>query len=69
MDERIQVTELCKTKSARKLAEELGVGKTQIQSILKRKIELTIDFELTLDEHRKRLRRITGNEDISDLCL
>ena len=61
--------ELCKTKSARKLAEELGVGKTQIQSILKRKIELIIDFEHNLDGDRKRQRRITRNEDINDLCL
>jgi hypothetical protein len=63
------VIELCKTKSARKLAEELGVGKTQIQSILKRKIELIIDFEHNLDGDRKRQRRITRNEDINDLCL
>jgi transposase len=41
--ERIKVIELCKTKSARKVAEELDVGKTQIQSILKRKIELISD--------------------------
>jgi predicted DNA-binding protein YlxM (UPF0122 family) len=58
-----------KPKSARKLAEELGVGKTQIQSILKRKIELIIDFEHNLDGDRKRQRRITRNEDINDLCL
>jgi hypothetical protein len=31
LDKRIKVIELCKTKSARKVAEELGVGKTQIQ--------------------------------------
>ena len=34
LDERIKVIELCKTKSARKVAEELGVIKTQIKSIL-----------------------------------
>ena len=45
LDERIKVIELCKTKSARKVAEELGVGKTQIQSILKCKIELISNFE------------------------
>lgn len=28
LDERIKIIELCKTKSARKVAEELGVGKT-----------------------------------------
>jgi hypothetical protein len=27
LDQRIKVIELCKTKSARKVAEELGVGK------------------------------------------
>ena len=34
LDERIEVIELCKRKRARKVAEALGVGKTQIQSIL-----------------------------------
>jgi hypothetical protein len=34
LDEQIKVIELCKTKSVRKVAEELGVGKTQIQCIL-----------------------------------
>jgi uncharacterized membrane protein YkgB len=34
LDERIKVIELCKTKSARKVAEELGVGKTQIMLFL-----------------------------------
>ena len=69
LDERIKVIELCKTKSARKVAEELSVRKTQIQSILKRKIELISDFEQNLDGDRKRQRRITGNDDINDLCL
>ena len=44
LDERIKVIELCKTKSAHKVAEELGVGKTLIQSILKCKIEQISDW-------------------------
>ena len=69
MDERIKVIELCKTKSGRKVAEELGVRKTHIQSILKCKIELINDFEQNLDGDRKLQRRITGNEDINAYCL
>ena len=45
LDERIKVIELCKTKSVHKVAEELGVRKTQVQSILKCKIEVISDFE------------------------
>ena len=44
LDERIKVIELCKTKSVHKVAEELGVRKTQVQSILKCKIEVISDW-------------------------
>ena len=37
--------ELSKSKSARKIADEFGVGKTQIQNILKRKAEVLEDVE------------------------
>ena len=37
--------ELSKSKSARKIAYEFGVGKTQIQNILKRKAEVLEDVE------------------------
>ena len=37
--------ELSKSISARKIADEFGVGKTQIQNILKRKAEVLEDVE------------------------
>jgi len=39
------VLELSKSKSARKIAYEFGVGKTQIQNILKRKAKVLEDVE------------------------
>ncbi|XP_053378909.1 tigger transposable element-derived protein 4-like [Mercenaria mercenaria] len=65
----MNVIELSKTKSARQIAEDLGVGKTQIQNILKRKIELISDYENNAPGDRKRIRRCTGNEDVNDLVL
>ena len=45
LDKRIQVIERSKTKSARKIAEEFQIGKTQVQNILKRKADLMADYE------------------------
>ena len=45
LNEKIRVLELSKSKSARKIADEFGVGKTQIQNILKRKAEVLEDVE------------------------
>lgn len=68
LDDRVRVIELSKSKSARKIAMEMGVGKTQIQNIVKRKAEILHDFENNVSGGRKRVRR-TGNEDINDLVL
>lgn len=45
LNEKIRVLELSKSISARKIADEIGVGKTQIQNILKRKAEVLEDVE------------------------
>jgi kinesin family protein 6/9 len=46
----------------------MGVGRTQIMNILKRKSEILDDFKNNMPGSRKRQRRATGNEDINQLC-
>ncbi|XP_045178721.2 tigger transposable element-derived protein 4-like [Mercenaria mercenaria] len=67
LDDRARVLELSKNKSARKIAEEMGVGKTQIQNILKRKAEVLEDIENNVSGDRKRARRVTVHEDVNNL--
>ncbi|XP_053376418.1 jerky protein homolog-like [Mercenaria mercenaria] len=67
LDDRARVLELSKNKSARKLTEEMGVGKTQIQNILKRKAEVLEDIENNVSGDRKRARRVTVHEDVNNL--
>jgi hypothetical protein len=50
------------------VAEEMGVGRTQIMNILKRKSEILDDFKNNMPGSRKRQRRATGNKDINQLC-
>jgi predicted DNA-binding protein YlxM (UPF0122 family) len=47
----------------------MGVGRTQIQQIIKRKSEVLNDYESSVSNDRKRKRHKTGNENINDLCL
>ena len=54
LNEKIPVLELSKSKSARKIADEFGVGKTQIQNILKRKAEVLEDVENNVSGEKKR---------------
>ncbi|XP_050406602.2 tigger transposable element-derived protein 4, partial [Patella vulgata] len=44
----------------------IGVGRTQIQNILKRKAEVLEEFQVCAPD-RKRAKRVTGNEDINTL--
>ena len=55
-------------KSSRDVAQIMGVGRTQIQQIIKRKSEVLDDYESNVSNDRKRKRHKTGNEDINDLC-
>ena len=53
--------------SARKIAEHFGVGRTQIDGILKRKAEVLADYDNNQPSDRKRQIKLTGNEDINTL--
>ncbi|XP_069102035.1 tigger transposable element-derived protein 4-like [Argopecten irradians] len=54
---------------AYKIAEKLGVGKTQIQNLRKRKAELMSDYENNVPSDSKRRRHFTGNEEINESTL
>jgi kinesin family protein 6/9 len=51
-------------KAACKIAAELGVGKTQIQNLRKRKFDILSDYENNVPTTSKRRRYTTGNEEI-----
>jgi IS30 family transposase len=53
-------------KSSRDVAQIMGVGRTQIQQIIKRKSEVLDDYESNVSNDRKRKRHKTGNEEIND---
>jgi kinesin family protein 6/9 len=55
-------------KSSREIAQIMGVGRTQIQTINKRKAEILEDYENNISSDRKRKRHKTGNEEINELC-
>ena len=59
LNEKIRVLELSKSKSARKIADEFGVGKTQIQNILKRKTKVLEDVEYN----------VTGEKNAKNISL
>ena len=54
-------------KSSRQLAEIYGVGRTQVQNILKRKRELTEQYEENANDGRKRQCVSTGNDKLNDV--
>ena len=61
--ERIKVIEINnKNRSACKIVEDLGVYKTQVQNILKRKEEGLEEYENDISGARKRLCRTSENE-------
>jgi IS30 family transposase len=55
-------------KSSRDVAQIMGVGRTQIHQIIKRKSEVLDDYQSNVSNNRKRKRHKTGNEDINELC-
>ena len=70
LEEKVQAIKLLDAgKPAYQVAEDFGVGKTQIQSLRKRKAEVLNDFENNVSGSTKRRRHVTGNEEINELCL
>lgn len=69
LQERMKVIQMAEKwkKSTRKIASELGVGKSQIQMILKRRKELQESFHRNVPGSYKRLR-FRGNEKINQMC-
>ncbi|KAH3775866.1 hypothetical protein DPMN_177275 [Dreissena polymorpha] len=58
LEERVKVISLLgEGHSCRRVASDLGVGKTQIQSILKRKHEIMDEFEENVNGESKRPKR------------
>ena len=69
LSERVEVIKLHDGgKSSRDVAQIMGVGRMQIQQIIKRKSEVLDDYESNVSNDRKRKRHKTGNKDINDLC-
>jgi len=70
LDQRVEAIKLLDSgKPAYKVAEDFGVGKTQIQNLRKRKAEVLGDYEENVPGNTKRWRHLTGNENINSLCL
>ncbi|KAG1706976.1 2-(3-amino-3-carboxypropyl)histidine synthase subunit 2 [Nymphon striatum] len=68
LDKKLKAINLLgKGSPAYKVAEEFGVGKTQIQNLLKRKCEVFEQVERNVPLDTKRRRRATGNEEINQL--
>ena len=66
-EESVQVIKLLESgKSLHIVAEQFGVGRTQIQQTLKRKAVLMSDNENNVNPDSKRQRRVTVNEDINE---
>jgi predicted DNA-binding protein YlxM (UPF0122 family) len=69
LEQRLEVVKhLENCKSSREIAQIMGVGRTQIQTINKRKAEILEDYENNISSDRKRKRHKTGNEEINELC-
>ena len=58
-----------KSRSACKIGKDFGVGKTQVQNILKRKAEVLEEYEKNISGAMKRLCRTLENDDINEQCL
>ena len=69
LEQRLEVVKhLENGKSSREIAQIMGVGRTQIQTINKRKAEILEDYENNISSDRKRKRHKIGNEEIHELC-
>jgi kinesin family protein 6/9 len=69
LDDKLKAINFCGGgKSCQAMTEEMGVGRTQIMNILKRKREILDDFENNVPSTRKRQSPFTGSENINQLC-
>ncbi|KAG1680306.1 Voltage-dependent calcium channel subunit alpha-2/delta-3 [Nymphon striatum] len=70
LEERVQVLKsLDSEKSSRKVTDEFGVIRTQIQKNIKRKRDTMDDYENNLNPENKRLKRGTSNDETNKLVL
>ena len=68
LEQRLEVVKhLVNGKSSREIAQIMGIGRTQTQTINKRKAEILEDYENNVSSARKRKRHKTGNEEINEL--
>ena len=69
LEERVKVIKLLESgKSSRTVADEVGVGRTQIQNVFKWKREILDEYENNCNRDKKRPRRATDYDEINDLC-
>ena len=69
LDERVEVVKLLESgQSSRVIAAKLGVGRTQIQNVCKRKREIMEEYDSNSNPESKRVRRVTANDEINELC-
>ena len=67
LEQRLEVAKhLENGKSSREIVQIIGVGRTQIQTINKRKAEILEDYENNVSSDRKRKRHKTWNEEINE---
>ena len=71
LNEKVDLIKNSKGKSQRALATQYGIGKTQVQRILKRKADLFRAFEENIDGDRKRTKLGTAQyqQDVDSLTL
>jgi kinesin family protein 6/9 len=63
LDQRVEAIKLLDSgKPAYKVAEDFGMGKTQILNLWKCKVEVLADYEENIHVNTKRRRHLTGNE-------
>ncbi len=68
LEERVRALKMFESgKSTRFVADQMGVGRTQIQNAVKRKREIMEEYEANENCEKKRPRRATEYDDINDL--
>ena len=67
LEQKVELIRACAGKSQRQLALEFGIGKTQVQSILKRKADILDSYDDNGNSSRKRSRYANEHEDIDEL--